>query len=197
MGRIQDALERAEQKRATRRTKPLQLVRLEVISGSLEGLQRQFRGDSILVGRAAHADIAFDPFEDATVSAQHAEIRREKGVFALYDMGSLNGTFVNGQPVRRALLEDGDRIALGRRGPTFVFHLEVSAVQPAAGVADDGAGTPPTPRSFLELDTTRDEMPVFREENTTANQGRNNWLLGAVLLAILFDIAMNTWRFLS
>ena len=197
MGRIQNALQRAEQKRLTGRTRPRQRVRLEVVSGSLEGLQRQFRGDSILVGRAAHADIAFDPFEDATVSAQHAEIRREKGVFALYDMGSLNGTFVNGQPVRRALLEDGDRISLGRRGPTFVFHLEASTVQPVAGVGDEGAGTPPTPRSFLELDTTRDEMPVFHEEDAAANQGRNNWLLGAVLVAILFDIAMNAWRFLS
>jgi pSer/pThr/pTyr-binding forkhead associated (FHA) protein len=54
------------------------------------------------------------------VSRHHAELRVEDGEVVLVDLGSTNGTFVNGQPVRRVLLTDGTRVTLGRT--TLVFR---------------------------------------------------------------------------
>lgn len=94
---------------------------LRHLSGSKSGHVDEFAGDSILIGRGAHNDIALDPFLDPTVSANHAEIRFERDGFVLYDMGSLNGTFLNGHAVRRAPIQAGDEIGLGRKGPRIAF----------------------------------------------------------------------------
>ena len=51
--------------------------------------------------------------EDPHVSGQHARIRMEGGRHVLYDLGSTNGTWVNGRRVLRMMLMDGDDITLG------------------------------------------------------------------------------------
>jgi predicted component of type VI protein secretion system len=108
----------------------LSAVVLRHLSGSKSGHIDEFACDSILIGRGTHNDIALDPFLDPTVSANHAEIRWEREGFVLYDMGSLNGTFLNGQSVRRALIQGGDEIGLGRRGPRFAFLTRESGEAP-------------------------------------------------------------------
>jgi hypothetical protein len=50
---------------------------------------------------------------DLNVSRRHAEIRREDGAYWIVDLGSMNGTLVNGKQVERRRLDDGDRITLG------------------------------------------------------------------------------------
>ena len=57
-------------------------------------------------GRHPGSDIFLD---DVTVIRRHAEFRREKGEFQVVDIGSLNGTYVNRQPVESAVLASGDR----------------------------------------------------------------------------------------
>jgi len=52
-------------------------------------------------------------FADEAVSWQHAKIQKEGDQYVLYDSGSLNGTFVNGKKVQKAILYDGDRIRFG------------------------------------------------------------------------------------
>jgi pSer/pThr/pTyr-binding forkhead associated (FHA) protein len=56
------------------------------------------------------------------VSRHHAELRVEDGEVVLVDLGSTNGTFVNGQPVRRVSLNDGTQVTLGRT--TLVFRRD-------------------------------------------------------------------------
>ncbi len=51
---------------------------------------------------------------DTEVSRQHAQILAENGAYVLVDKGSSNGTFVNGKPVRRQSLANGDQIQIGR-----------------------------------------------------------------------------------
>ena len=63
-----------------------------------------------LIGRSAEADVRI---ADTGVSRKHAEVRREGGGVVLVDLGSTNGSRVNGRPVQRADLRDGDRIQLG------------------------------------------------------------------------------------
>jgi pSer/pThr/pTyr-binding forkhead associated (FHA) protein len=62
-------------------------------------------------GRHPAADVFLD---DVTVSRRHAEFRLENGKFHLVDVGSLNGTYVNRQPVDSVVLANGDEIQIGK-----------------------------------------------------------------------------------
>jgi pSer/pThr/pTyr-binding forkhead associated (FHA) protein len=63
-------------------------------------------------GRHPDSDIFLD---DITVSRRHAEFRRENGKFRIVDAGSLNGTYINRQPVDSAvLLANHDEIQIGK-----------------------------------------------------------------------------------
>ena len=62
-------------------------------------------------GRHPDSDIFLD---DVTVSRRHAEFRLEAGEFQVVDVGSLNGTYVNREPVDSALLANGDEVQIGK-----------------------------------------------------------------------------------
>jgi hypothetical protein len=72
-----------------------------------------------ILGRGTDCDLRL---VDPGVSRHHAELRVEDGEVVLVDLGSTNGTFVNGQPVRRVSLTDGTRVTLGRT--TLVFRKD-------------------------------------------------------------------------
>jgi hypothetical protein len=63
-----------------------------------------------VVGRGADADLRL---HDTGVSRAHAELRIEGEQVRLADLGSTNGTLLNGRPVSDAVLSDGDRIEVG------------------------------------------------------------------------------------
>lgn len=68
--------------------------------------------DSILFGRAAHADVQI---VDDAVSRQHARLEVDAdGTVLLLDLRSKEGTFVDGEPVQRRVLEIGDRFRIGQ-----------------------------------------------------------------------------------
>lgn len=72
------------------------------------------------IGRSSSADVAFD---DGSVSRRHAVVMtRTDGSAEILDDGSLNGTLVNGERVRRRILRHGDTISIGRR---TLRYLEV------------------------------------------------------------------------
>jgi hypothetical protein len=72
-----------------------------------------------LLGRGTDCDLRL---VDPGVSRHHAELRVENEQVVLVDLSSTNGTFVNGQPVRRVALTDGTQVSLGRT--TLVFHQD-------------------------------------------------------------------------
>ena len=53
------------------------------------------------------------PLSDSQVSRRHAEVRRDDYGFRVVDLGSTNGTQVNGVVVKDQLLKDGDTIVVG------------------------------------------------------------------------------------
>jgi pSer/pThr/pTyr-binding forkhead associated (FHA) protein len=63
------------------------------------------------VGRKPDSDIFLD---DVTVSRRHAEFYREGGRFAVRDVGSLNGTYVNRERIEEAELTGGDEVQIGK-----------------------------------------------------------------------------------
>jgi hypothetical protein len=64
----------------------------------------------MIIGRHSTNDI---PLPDRTVSKRHAVIGRVRGQAVVKDLGSRNGTFVNGQKVEKAILACGDRLKVG------------------------------------------------------------------------------------
>ena len=67
--------------------------------------------DFTSAGRHPDSDILLD---DITVSRRHAEFRRENGEFSIIDVGSLNGTYINREPVDSAVLAHHDEIQIGK-----------------------------------------------------------------------------------
>jgi pSer/pThr/pTyr-binding forkhead associated (FHA) protein len=69
-----------------------------------------------VIGRSRHCDLVLG---EPTVSRLHAELREEGAAWVIADLGSTNGTWVNGWRIQRAELSPGDEVALGLQ--RFVF----------------------------------------------------------------------------
>lgn len=69
-------------------------------------------------GRHPDSDIFLD---DVTVSRRHAEFRLEGNEFHVVDVGSLNGTYVNREPVDSAVLANGDEVQIGKFRLVFLI----------------------------------------------------------------------------
>ncbi len=67
--------------------------------------------DRVIIGRLGESDIVL---ADPGVSRRHAEVRAEDGQFVVADLGSTNGTMVNESTVGERILQEGDRITVGR-----------------------------------------------------------------------------------
>ena len=84
---------------------------LVVTRGPNAGSRFLLDRDFMTAGRHPDSDILLD---DITASRRHAEFRRENGKFRVVDTGSLNGTYINRQPVESAVLANGDKIQIGK-----------------------------------------------------------------------------------
>jgi hypothetical protein len=78
-------------------------------------------GHAVTLGRSPDCDYVVS---NATVSARHAELRRATAGWVLRDLGSRNGTRVNGWLVKEQQLADGDEVTFG--DSTFVFREPVA-----------------------------------------------------------------------
>ncbi|EOM78432.1 FHA domain-containing protein [Rhodococcus rhodnii] len=87
-------------------------------------------------GRHPDSDIFLD---DVTVSRRHAEFRQEDDEFQVVDVGSLNGTYVNREPVDSAVLANGDEVQIGKfrlvflTGPRGAGGSQVGETSAGAG----------------------------------------------------------------
>jgi pSer/pThr/pTyr-binding forkhead associated (FHA) protein len=84
---------------------------LKFISGKYQGGEFPLKSDKqIVIGRSSELDMVL--VEDM-VSRKHAKILVANGAITIEDLGSTNGTFVNGEKVKQARLKEGDRILIG------------------------------------------------------------------------------------
>ncbi len=161
-------------------------VTIDHLSGSKSGRKEAFERESVLIGRGKSNDVSLDPFLDPTVSSQHAEIRHEQEGFVLYDMGSLNGTYLNGMGVRRATLKDGDEITLGQEGPRLQLRFSTGGHPKSGGVGHVFKRFQPRRGPSTAMET---EIPLLNERVVSSNI----WLYcAAVTLAALLAILI--WK---
>jgi pSer/pThr/pTyr-binding forkhead associated (FHA) protein len=84
---------------------------LKFISGKYQGGEFPvIAGQEIVVGRSSDLDMVL---VEEMVSRRHARILLEDGVINIEDLGSTNGTFVNGEKIQKGVLKEGDRILIG------------------------------------------------------------------------------------
>lgn len=84
---------------------------LRFISGKYQGGEFPLiENQEIVIGRSSDLDMVL---VEEMVSRRHARILMEEGVISIEDLGSTNGTFVNGEKIQRGVLKEGDRILIG------------------------------------------------------------------------------------
>ena len=100
--------------------------RLIIVAGPDLGMEWAFKTPEIVLGRDEECDLMMS---DIAVSRRHAKIALEDGQFFLYDLGSGNGTFLNGTHIDREELSPGDELTVGERTLRFV---ELNEAPPTA-----------------------------------------------------------------
>lgn len=86
------------------------------LDGAQKGEDFRIREGRVVLGAGAGCDIAL---RNDFASEQHASLRVQDGEYVLTDLDSKNGTQVNGEPIARCTLADGDHISIGET--TYVF----------------------------------------------------------------------------
>ncbi len=97
------------------------LASLFVIQGVDQGKRFELESGSIALGRDSTNAVRL---HDTEVSRRHAELQLETSSARIVDLGSANGTFVNGAVVEQSELHSGDRLQLGQT--VMLFHNEKS-----------------------------------------------------------------------
>jgi two-component system NtrC family sensor kinase len=94
---------------------------LFVIQGADQGKRFELKSKPMALGRDNSNPIRL---HDTEVSRRHAEVRHVDSMYRVFDLGSANGTYLNGKPVDQAPLRSGDRLQLGQ---TVMLFNEGSA----------------------------------------------------------------------
>ena len=111
------------------------------------------RGTNFQIGRLPENDLCLP---DSSVSRKHCEIQRKNADFILVDLGSLNGTRINGIPASTVILKDGDEIQIGNVSIIF----ELSEISSAAEPPEAGAEPPSTDSIFQKAEPAPSEAEL-------------------------------------
>jgi len=132
--------------------------------GEVESVAKAYIG----IGRHPLSDVRFDSERDLDVSVRHAAILRKADGYVLQDLGSKNGTYVNGQRATGdTVLASGDVIGFGPNGPALEFRTMATDGDPLLSTADNRASRSSRPREQIAAVKARPARPP-RSQSTTA-----------------------------
>jgi predicted component of type VI protein secretion system len=149
-------------------------------SGPTPGATFSLEGDQLVIGRDSSSGVAIN---DAEISRKHARLNFQGGKYVIEDLGSTNGTFVNGQRlVSPVVLKSGDVVSLGEQivlmyealsadpGETVISARKVSAraipapapmPAPAPPQYYSSPAAPPVPPALTPLAKPANNLPIF------------------------------------
>jgi signal transduction histidine kinase len=152
---------------------------LYVIQGSDEGKRFELTTPVVGLGREANSAVRL---HDTEASRRHAELRRlPNGTHQLLDLGSSNGTFVNGKLIKDVVLKPGDEVRIGQ---SVMVYLALGGNEESPGVVSK-----PGASKSAQVDLvgrSADDVPsaIVKTVSDTA---------GARLLARPAEAAANPW----
>jgi hypothetical protein len=88
----------------------------EVVTLTLDGRAHPVTPAGVVIGRSRECDVRV---ADGNASRRHAEVVQDGGSYVIVDLGSTNGTELNGRRITRETLADGDRITIGATDLVF------------------------------------------------------------------------------
>ena len=88
----------------------------DIVTLTLDGRAHPITTTSVVIGRSRECDLRV---ADGNASRRHAEVLREGDAYIVVDLGSTNGTELNGRRIMRETLSDGDRITIGATDLVF------------------------------------------------------------------------------
>ncbi len=145
------------------------MASLFVIQGADQGKRFEFMSSLVSLGRDLSNTVRLHA--DHEVSRRHAELRLDREGYRIVDLGSANGTYVNGQPIDQTPLRPGDRVQLGQT--VMLFHLANDGDFPAILTARVDLLTKEQARGPLRHPQ---EHPFRRRLASSASPGRRRRL---------------------
>ena len=151
----------------------------------LEGIEQ------VSVGRGPDNDITID---HSSLSGSHAVIRNADGIYQMTDLGSTNGTFVNGEQVTESTLSEGLQIAFGNvqvvfsGGEAATEANEEPAAGGSTGVADVDHDQPPVVAEASNLPANFKNLSPIERIEKKDTLGQIAIIVGVV--AILAAVAL-------
>ncbi|HZE96175.1 MAG TPA: type VI secretion system-associated FHA domain protein TagH [Planctomycetota bacterium] len=141
--------------------------------------------DKIMIGRSAENDIPL-PDNEKRVSSKHARVEREGTSLQITDLGSTNGTFVNGRKIdanSAVELKDGDKLSIG------LYSLLVTAEEEDSG-----------DRTMVLVDPSRqlaqlvDELPVIYARHSAAPEEQRRRMLRGMIQSMVNSVGPDNAR---
>ena len=185
---------------------------LRVVSGGRAGHREVFDKSYIALGRHPQSDLAFDADQDLDASTRHAAVLQSGERWVVRDLGSRNGTFVNGHRIAGDVeLKSGDKLRFGPNGPQVEFHLVsegAEQVVPAVHMpASPASPAPPRRPGGDPLRETKDARPrapaaaaagpsataVLRAQ-VRAQSTRYRWSLGTLVVVVFGALGVVLWQ---
>jgi S1-C subfamily serine protease len=135
---------------------------IEIHEGGTAGAIHRLGSGPVVVGRHAGADLRLDPEKDLSASGRHAVLIPMASGWAIRDLQSTNGTWVNDAPVEGDHpLTNGDRIRLGPGGPLLIFRTASSEPDPTRMVPGGGGAAPKRPFPWLAVAVSAASLTVL------------------------------------
>jgi pSer/pThr/pTyr-binding forkhead associated (FHA) protein/S1-C subfamily serine protease len=162
---------------------------LTVLSGARAGTRHRLASDFATLGRHPSSEVRFDAEHDLDVSARHAAVFPQGPTYVVRDLGSTNGTWVNGSRIRNDRpLEPGDRIRLGARGPEIEFAIVDATVDTVRPVPT------PSPPPERVADETRQAANLASGVGSSGLVARQEAVQPSTDLRIRMEVARQTDR---
>jgi predicted component of type VI protein secretion system len=162
--------------------------RLVIKAGPNPGSTFELTKEVTLVGRDVTNDITIG---DAEISRQHARLTRTPGGYVLEDLGSTNGSSVNGERlVAPRVLKAGDLIGMGENVTLTFESTAPEAVQTVMGAAVRH-GAAPSPEA-IQARTPQPAAPQPLPVESTGRGGAMRWVLAGAGCLVLIGICAGT-----
>jgi Nif-specific regulatory protein len=158
---------------------------LHAIAGPLKGAIFRFLKEEVSVGRLASNQLCVG---DPSISRQHCLILPHYDGFQIRDLGSNNGTFVNGDRVGECVLADGDKIRIGDTVFHFALNEEALLAQQHLSVPDNGVVAITT----VERKVSDSAATAIQRLLETVGQASEFAARAKIFLRI--GAALNTWQ---